>query len=54
MLRETADRDHRWRFACLGRFDRVLIEDAEDIHHVPELDQKLWAAPSCPTSGPEL
>jgi len=54
MLRETADQGHRWQFACLGRFDRVLIASAEDIRHLPKLGQKLWAALSCSTSGPEL
>jgi hypothetical protein len=45
---------HRWRFYRLGGFDQVLLEGAEDIRHLPELDQKLWAALSCPVSGLEF
>ena len=45
---------HRWRFCRLGGFDQVRLETAEDIRHLEELDQKLWAALSCPTSGLEF
>ena len=45
---------HRWRFCRLGGFDQVRLETAEDIRHLGELDQKLWAALSCPVSGLEF
>lgn len=45
---------YRWRFNRLGGFDQVVIDSAEDIRHLPELDQKLWAALSCPTTGVEF
>ncbi|HOP17024.1 MAG TPA: hypothetical protein PLY75_11085 [Gammaproteobacteria bacterium] len=45
---------HRWRFNQLGGFDQVVIDSAEDIRHLPELNQKLWAALSCPTTGVEF
>ncbi|MEZ5586869.1 MAG: hypothetical protein R3E46_07380 [Sedimenticolaceae bacterium] len=45
---------HRWRFNQLGGFDQVVIDSAEDILHLPELNQKLWAALSCPTTGVEF
>jgi hypothetical protein len=45
---------HRWRFARLGGFDQVILDSSEDVRHLPELDQKLWAALSCPTEGLEL
>lgn len=45
---------HRWRFTRLGGFDQVLIETGEDIRNLPELDQKLWAALSCPATGVEF
>lgn len=48
------DQGYRWRFNRLGGFDQVLIETGEDICHLPELDQKLWAALSCPTKGVEF
>jgi hypothetical protein len=44
---------HRWRFCRLGGFDQVRLESAEDIRHLGELDQKLWAALSCPVGGLE-
>jgi len=46
--------EHHWRFHRLGGFDQVRIETAEDIRHLPELDQKLWAALSCPAKGVEF
>jgi len=54
MARNAESRGHRWRFSKLGGFDQVLIEKGEDIRHLPELDQKLWAALSCPTTGVEF
>lgn len=45
---------HRWRFCRLGGFDQVRLESAEDIRHLGQLDQKLWAALSCPVSGVEF
>ncbi|MDK9708023.1 MAG: hypothetical protein OEL83_13355 [Desulforhopalus sp.] len=48
------DLPHRWRFCRLGGFDQVRLESAEDIRHLGELDQKLWAALSCPVDGLEF
>ena len=45
---------HRWRFSRLGGFDQVRLETAEDIRNLGELDQKLWAALSCPVAGLEF
>ncbi len=45
---------HRWRFCRLGGFDQVRLETSEDIRHLGELDQKLWAALSCPVDGLEF
>ncbi len=45
---------HRWRFCRLGGFDQVSLKTAEDIRHLHELDQKLWAALSCPVNGLEF
>ena len=44
----SRNQGYRWRFNRLGGFDQVLIETGEDICHLEELDQKLWAALSCP------
>ena len=46
-------RPHRWRFFRSGSFDQVRIDAADDLRHLPELDQKLWAVLACPTSGLE-
>jgi MFS family permease len=45
---------HRWRFFRLGGFDQVRLDSAEDLKHLRELDQKLWAALSCPVKGLEF
>lgn len=45
---------HRWRFARVGGFNQVLINSADDLRHLAELDQKLWATLSCPTTGLEF
>ncbi|BCU07779.1 hypothetical protein [Allochromatium tepidum] len=54
MSADTHRPAHRWRFNRLGGFDQVMIDSGEDIRHLPELDPKLWAALSCPTSGLEF
>jgi hypothetical protein len=53
-MEQTASVPHRWRFCRLGGFDQVRLETAEDIRHLAELDQKLWAALSCPVNGLEF
>jgi len=45
---------HRWRFFRSGGFDQVRIETADDLRHLGELDQKLWAVLACPTAGLEF
>jgi len=51
---KKAPTGHRWRFRRLGGFDQVRLETGQDIRHLHELDQKLWAALSCPVSGLEF
>jgi len=41
----------KWRFTRLGGFDQVELTHASDFLALPDLDQKLWAALSCPTHG---
>lgn len=50
----AATSSHRWRFNRLGGFDQVRLESADDIRNLDNLDQKLWAALSCPVSGVEF
>lgn len=43
-----------WRFFRAGGFDQVQLDTGEDLLHLPELDQKLWVALSCPVNGIEF
>jgi len=43
------DHPHRWRFFRSGGFDQVRLETGADLMALDQLDQKLWAALSCPT-----
>lgn len=45
---------HHWRFFRIGGFDQVRLETADDLLHLDRLDQKLWAALSCPVHGLEF
>lgn len=42
---------HRWRFFRSGGFDQVRLESGADLLALDQLDQKLWAALSCPVKG---
>ena len=44
----------RWRFFRAGGFDQVRIDNAAELLAIGELDQKLWVALSCPTTGIEF
>jgi hypothetical protein len=46
--------EHRWRFFSAGGFDQVKLENAADLRGLATLDQKLWVALACPTSGIEI
>jgi hypothetical protein len=45
---------YRWTFFRAGGFDQVKLESGEDLLHIGELDQKLWVALACPTTGLEI
>lgn len=45
---------HTWSFFRAGGFDQVQIDNGADLLALRELDQKLWAALSCPTRGIEF
>jgi hypothetical protein len=49
-----AARPHKWRFFRSGGFDQVRLETADDLRHLDQLDQKLWASLACPTRGVEF
>lgn len=45
---------YQWRFFRTGGFDQVLLETADDLLALEQLDKKLWAALSCPVKGVEF
>jgi hypothetical protein len=45
---------HTWKFFRAGGFDQVKLETGADLQHLHELDQKLWVALACPTTGIEF
>ena len=45
---------HTWKFFRAGGFDQVRLDTAADLLNLRELDQKLWVALSCPTTGIEF
>jgi hypothetical protein len=46
--------EHSWKFQRIGGVDQVVLNTADDIAHLEQLDPKLWVALSCPTLGLEL
>ena len=45
---------HKWTFFRAGGFDQVKLENGSDLMHLDELDQTLWVALACPTTGLEI
>src|SRR6516225_11354937 len=45
---------HTWRFFRAGGFDQVQLDTGADLMALDELDQKLWVALACPTTGLEF
>jgi hypothetical protein len=46
--------NHTWKFFRAGGFDQVRLETGADLMALDQLDQKLWVALACPTSGLEF
>ena len=46
--------DHTWKFFRAGGFDQVRLDTGADLMAIDELDQKLWVALACPTTGLEF
>ena len=51
MILQKNDDQHRWNFARFGGVTQVLLNDADDIAHLHELDLKLWTVLAMPTRG---
>lgn len=45
---------HQWKFFTAGGFDQVKLETGADLMNLNQLDQKLWVALACPTTGLEF
>jgi hypothetical protein len=45
---------HHWRFFRAGGFDQVKLDTGADLMNLDQLDQKLWVALACPTTGLEF
>ena len=50
----TMNTNHTWRFFRAGGFDQVRLDAGADLMALEQLDQKLWVALACPTSGLEF
>jgi hypothetical protein len=50
-MNTTSSNKHIWKFFRAGGFDQVRFETGADLVNLPHLNQKLWAALSCPTRG---
>lgn len=46
--------NHVWKFFRAGGFDQVKLESGADLLALDQLDQKLWVALACPTTGLEF
>src|ERR1017187_2581864 len=45
---------HTWKFFRAGGFDQVRLATGADLMALDQLDQKLWVALACPTTGVEF
>ena len=52
-LHQGKDETH-WKFFRAGGFDQVRLDTGHAVASLGHLDQKLWAALSCPTRGIEM
>ena len=46
--------NHTWKFFRAGGFDQVRLDSGSDLAALERLDQKLWVALACPTTGLEF
>src|ERR1700691_3984095 len=45
---------YQWKFFRAGGFNQVQINSGADLTNLDQLDQKLWVALACPTTGVEF
>jgi len=46
--------NYSWKFFRAGGFNQVVIGSGTDLLNLDQLDQKLWVALACPTTGVEF
>jgi hypothetical protein len=46
--------NYTWKFFRAGGFNQVVISSGTDLMNLDKLDQKLWVALACPTTGVEF
>ena len=46
--------NYAWKFFRAGGFNQVVISSGADLLNLDQLDQKLWVALACPTTGVEF
>src|SRR5579871_3088125 len=46
--------NHQWKFFRAGGFNQVVLGSGADLANLDQLDQKLWVALACPTTGVEF
>lgn len=45
---------YTWKFFRAGGFNQVVLNSGSDLLNIDQLDQKLWVALACPTTGVEF
>jgi hypothetical protein len=50
-MHRNETRSVNWRFFRAGGFDQVKLETGAEMLAIDQLDQKLWVALACPTTG---
>ncbi len=50
-MNQTNNNRGAWRFFRAGGFDQVKLESGAEMLAIDQLDQKLWVALACPTTG---
>ena len=53
-MQNSATSAYRWRFFRAGGFNQVVLNSGADLLNLDQLDQKLWVALACPTTGVEF
>lgn len=53
-MSNPASPTQNWKFFRAGGFNQVVISSGADLLNLDQLDQKLWVALACPTTGVEF